>query len=180
MVRVMIEGFGAPLASRPPTATLPGQASHPKKSFALAQCTFWGPRWTNLPEFPSVSSGFHPAQALGGVKGSALNAAPSNSLLCRPLRWPRSGNPLSPIHPQPGDLPPLKRRSTPSRRRSLRSQGQAAAMSEPVLVLWASFAAARGEQLELQARRRWSEGAEVPKHRLHRPQPRACSPRSGQ
>src|SRR5712692_467189 len=42
-----IKGFGAPFASRPPAATLPGLA------------------WTNLPEFPSVSSGFHPAQALG-------------------------------------------------------------------------------------------------------------------
>lgn len=42
-------------------------------------------------------------------------------------------------------------------------------MSEPVLVLWASFAAARGEQLELQARRRWSEGVEVPERLLSGP-----------
>ena len=88
----------------------------------------------------------------------------------------RSGSPLSPP-PQPGDLPPLERRSTPSRRRSLRSRGQAAAMFEPALVLWASFAAARGKQLELQARRRWSEGAEVPKHRLHRLRSEESPPR---
>jgi len=90
----------------------------------------------------------------------SLRAAPSNICHRQSLQWPRSGSPLNPLHPQPGDLPPLKRRSTPSRRRSLRSRGQAAAMSEPVLVLRASFAAARGEQLDLQARRCWSEGAE--------------------
>ncbi len=56
-------GFGIPFAPRPLAATLPGLV------------------WTNLPEFPSVSSGFHPAQVLGGYP-----AAPAMF---------RSGNPLS-------------------------------------------------------------------------------------
>ena len=51
------QGFGAPFAPRPPAATLPGLAS--------------------------VSSGFHPAQALGGYP-----AAPSMF---------RSGSPLGPV-----------------------------------------------------------------------------------
>ncbi len=57
---------GASFVPRPPTATLPGLA------------------WMNLPEFPAVSSGFHPAQARGGYP-----AAPSMF---------RSGSPLSPFH----------------------------------------------------------------------------------
>jgi hypothetical protein len=56
-------GFGTFFASGPLTATLPGLA------------------WMNLPEFPSVSSGFDPAQVLGGYP-----AAPSMF---------RSGSPLS-------------------------------------------------------------------------------------
>ena len=43
-----ITGFEAPIAPRSLAATLPGLAR------------------MNLPEFPSVSSGFHPAQVLGG------------------------------------------------------------------------------------------------------------------
>jgi hypothetical protein len=61
---------GASFASRLPAATFPGLA------------------WTNLPEFPSGSSGFHPAQALGGAKDSVLSAASSRF---------RSGSPLSPV-----------------------------------------------------------------------------------
>ena len=62
-------GLGAPLAPRPLAATLPGLA------------------WMNLPEFPPVSSGFHPAQALGGA--SVLQRALFAAAMFR------SGNPLS-------------------------------------------------------------------------------------
>lgn len=56
------DGLGIPFASRSPAATLPGLA------------------WTNLPEFPSVSSGLRPVQALGGYP-AASSMFRSGSLL---------------------------------------------------------------------------------------------------
>ena len=51
--------------------------------------------WMKLSEFPSVSSDFHPARALGGYP-----ASPPNSLQCGRLKWDffgiaRSGLPMA-------------------------------------------------------------------------------------
>ena len=68
------------------------------------------------------------------------------SSVCGPLPRPLRAGSL--FHSQGASQSP-KRRLTPSRWSSLRSRGQAASISKPVLFFWASFDAARGEQLRV-------------------------------
>ena len=71
---------GSLLSADSRSGPYPGQASTPK-SPSLRSVYFSGTPWMKLPEFPAVSSGFHPAQTLGGYP-----AAPSHSLLGASLR----------------------------------------------------------------------------------------------
>jgi len=150
-----MKGFGAPLAPRPPAATLPGLAWIGSLGERALGCGRWSSALTEPSQSDVRSLTRAPLARYVLLRPTSAGGRGCNS----PAQGARSALSL----PQAGDLLPLKRRSTPSRRRSLRNRGQAAAMSEPVLVLWASFAAARGEQLDLQARRRWSEGAGGPR-----------------
>ena len=75
-------GFGAPFAPRPPAINIPESPQGTRLRLRpMDQC------------FNRIFSSLRPQPHSRSPR--TLPAAPAHSLLCRRLKWPRSGNPLS-------------------------------------------------------------------------------------